>query len=129
MLEEEKKAIEKLNKILDYCKKEELNNYENIIRTILNIVNELKKENKELQEENISLFKDLNDWENLNYQKNERLLEANRQIDLMAEKINEAYCEEGKFWLWFEEKFGIVPKGNYKNRIIQYFEEQSKTNK
>lgn len=117
MLEEEKKAIEKLNKILDYCKKEELNNYENIIRTILNIVNELKKENKELQEENISLFKDLNDWKNLNYQKNERLLEANRQIDLMANYIVDLI------------RYNNPEEIRKVEEIKQYFEEQSKTNK
>lgn len=50
--EEEKKSIEKLNELLNYCKKEKLANYENIIRTVLNYITKLQKENKELKQEN-----------------------------------------------------------------------------
>lgn len=46
---EEKKAIEKLNELLNYCKKEKLANYENIIRTVLNLITKLQKEITRLQ--------------------------------------------------------------------------------
>lgn len=49
---EEKKSIEKLNELLNYCKKEKLANYENIIRTVLNLIEKLQKENQELKQEN-----------------------------------------------------------------------------
>lgn len=52
MSDEEKKSIEKLNELLNYCKKEKLANYENIIRTVLNYITKLQKENEELKQEN-----------------------------------------------------------------------------
>lgn len=50
----------------------------------------------------------------------------NLVIDLMAEKINEAYFEENDFYLWFEKIFGIIPKGNYEEKIKQYFKTKAK---
>lgn len=52
-------------------------------------------------------------------------IQLKKQIDLMAEKINEAYFEENDFYLWFEKIFGIIPKGNYKEEIKQHFEKVS----
>lgn len=48
-------------------------------------------------------------------------IQLKKQIDLMADKINEAYCNENSFYLWFEKTFGS-PDGNYKSKIKQYFE-------
>ena len=51
-----------------------------------------------------------------------RLKQKDKQIDLIAEKINEAYCNETSFYIWFEKAFGIKPDGNYSKEIKQYFE-------
>ena len=44
-----------------------------------------------------------------------------KQIDLMAEKINEGYCNENFFWNWFEKNFG-KREADYTKEIKQYFE-------
>lgn len=50
-------------------------------------------------------------------------------IKLMAEKINQAYFEENDFYTWFEEEFGIIPKGHYEEKIINHFMKLTKKNK
>lgn len=45
----------------------------------------------------------------------------NLVIDLMAEKINEGYCNENFFWCWFEKNFG-KREADYTKEIKQYFE-------
>ena len=39
----------------------------------------------------------------------------------MAKKINEAYCQENSFFIWFEENFGIRNEGDYSKEIKNYF--------
>lgn len=67
------------------------------IETVLNLITKLKKENKE----------------------------KDKQIDLMAKTINNAYFSENDFWSWFEKVFGIKPDGDYKKDIKQYFERKA----
>lgn len=56
----------------------------------------------------------------------EQTIYLNKIIDLMAEKINEAYCNETSFYIWFEKAFGIKPDGNYSKEVKQYFERKVK---
>lgn len=49
------------------------------------------------------------------------LNKKDKQIDLMAKKINEAYCDETSFYNWFEKTFGIRAEGDYSKEIKQYF--------
>jgi plasmid maintenance system antidote protein VapI len=42
-------------------------------------------------------------------------------ITEMAKKINEAYCQENSFFIWFEENFGIRNEGDYSKEIKNYF--------
>ena len=49
--------------------------------------------------------------------------EKDKQMNLMIEKINQAYCQENNFWNWFEESFGIKSDGDYIEEIKQYFNE------
>lgn len=51
----------------------------------------------------------------------EEIEKKDKIIDLMADKINEAYCNETSFWNCFEEIFGIRAEGNYSKEIKQYF--------
>ena len=51
------------------------------------------------------------------------LNKKDKQIDLMAKKINEAYCDETSFSNWFEKTFGIRAEGDYSKEIKQYFAE------
>ena len=41
-------------------------------------------------------------------------------INLMSEKINQAYFDENDFYEWFEKEFGIIPKGHYEEKIINH---------
>lgn len=50
-------------------------------------------------------------------------------IKLMAEKINQAYFDENDFYEWFEKEFGIIPKGHYNEKIINYFMKLTKEDK
>lgn len=59
-------------------------------------------------------------------EKDKEIDKLKKQIDLMAEKINEAYFEENDFYDWFEKTFGIIPKGNYEEKIKQHFETKVK---
>ena len=78
MTEEEKKAIKKLSEILNYCKKEELTNYENIIKIVLNLITKLQKENEVLKR---AFDKQSGDIGNYLVE----LQQKDKQIDLMAE--------------------------------------------
>lgn len=98
--ESEKRAIEKLSELINYCKKEELTNYENIIRTILNLITKLEKKDKE----------------------------KDKQIDLMAKKIYDAYFEQVDFWIWFEEAIEKNSEKDYCELIKQYVKKQVKEN-
>ena len=51
---------------------------------------------------------------------------AERVIDKMAEKINQAYFDEGKMYIWFEKNIipndlGLQNIGIRKQRIKEYF--------
>ena len=50
-------------------------------------------------------------------------------INLMSEKINQAYFDENDFYEWFEKEFGIIPKGHYEEKIINHFMKLTKENK
>lgn len=52
------------------------------------------------------------------------LNKKDKQIDLMAKKINEAYCDETSFYNWFEKTFGIRAEGDYSKEIKQYYEKE-----
>lgn len=127
MLSEEKKAIEKLSELINYCKKEELTNYENIIRTVLNLITKLQKENehwkngfeKELEENRKNTCELL---------KQDLIIrEKDKQIDLMAEyilkgDIEEDICIKNKTNPdWCNEDYT-----NCKTCIKQYFEKLAK---
>lgn len=95
--EEDKKTIERIEDVFYQNKGKGINSFQKItlyedrildIIRLLNKFEELQKENEELTSENISLFNDLEQWKNLNYDKNKRLLIANKQIELMAEFMN-----------------------------------------
>lgn len=54
-------------------------------------------------------------------------------IDKMAEKINQAYFDEGNMWLWFEKeicsknkdgKYDFKDLGTRKTRIKEYFKKE-----
>lgn len=110
-------------------------------------IRELQKENKELKLDNLEKARILEVFDDRKYRKKylkerrkeepnllypdgdeiyKRYYEQKKQIDLMAEKINEAYFEENNFYDWFEKIFGIIPKGNYKDKIKKHFEKTSK---
>lgn len=142
MTKEQEEAIEYVQKQIDYYKEqikfieavdsdyydEEYELYKNRVKqfeTVLNIPKE--------RDEKIEYYKKQKNYDDqfkhelleqircLNLDKDEK----DKQIDLMAEKINEAYFEENDFYLWFEKIFGIIPKGNYKEEIKQHFEKVS----
>lgn len=52
------------------------------------------------------------------------LNKKDKQIDLMAKKINEAYCDETSFYNWLEKTFGIRAEGDYSKEIKQYYEKE-----
>lgn len=66
--------------------------------------------------------KSLKYWINKIVAENKR---QQKQIDLMAKTINNAYFSENDFWSWFEKVFGIKPDGDYKKDIKQYFERKA----
>lgn len=81
------------------------------IKTLAKDLNETIK-NKEKNKEDLDLLNE--GWKI-------REKELLNIIKLMAEKINQAYFEENDFYTWFEEEFGIIPKGHYNEKIINYF--------
>ena len=54
-------------------------------------------------------------------EKDKDIAKKDRIIDEMAEKLNQAYCDENDYWDWFEERFGRIPDGSYAKKIKQYF--------
>ena len=71
--EEEKKSIEKLNELLNYCKKEKLANYENIIRTVLNLITKQQNQIEKLKHSINIILSELP--EDMDYKAIEKLLE------------------------------------------------------
>lgn len=103
--EEEKKAINIIKSIEKqfYENKQETNLscYDDMIiaiRTILKLVNKLEKEDKE----------------------------KDKQIDLMAKKIYDAYFEQVDFWIWFETAIEKNLEKDYCESIKQYVKKQVK---
>lgn len=115
MTEEEQKAIELLKEepgyTLDYYIRE------NAIDIVLNLINKQQKE--------LDLKDKVNKAITYNFEKTVDKLEiAYKVIDLMAEKINDAYFEENDFYLWYEKILGVQKEENYnymKNILKQYF--------
>ncbi len=109
------------------------------ITLVLNLITKLQKENEELRDKKQDLLRKLRNrvkevkklakyslYKKEFSRLNKTIKEKDKQIDLLAEKINEAYFEENDFFDWFEKIFGIRPKGNYKDEIKQYFETKVK---
>lgn len=109
------------------------------ITLVLNLITKLQKENEELRDKKQDLLRKLRNrvkevkklakyslYKKEFSRLNKTIKEKDKQIDLLAEKINEAYFEENDFFDWFEKIFGIRPKGNYKDEIKQYFETKAK---
>ena len=108
-------------------------------KIVLNLITKLQKENEELRDKKQDLLRKLRNrvkevkklakyslYKKEFSRLNKTIKEKDKQIDLMAEKINEAYFEENDFFDWFEKISGIRPKGNYKDEIKQYFETKAK---
>ena len=103
--EEELKSIDELIMLKHFLETEE--KYEGqerevkAIETVLNLVTKLQKENED----------------------------KDKQIDLMAKKLNQAYFDEDKFFKWFEKMMGVQEKMDYGyvvDLIKQYFEKLAK---
>lgn len=99
MLAEKDKVIEKLRR-----------KNKDLLRKLRNRIKEVEKLKR------YSLYK--KEFSNLN----KRIDKKDRIIDEMAEKLNQAYCDENDYWDWFEERFGRIPDGSYAKQIKQYFE-------
>ena len=96
MNEEEKKAIERLEEQLNFWKKQNIKNSD--CEIILNLITKLQKENEE----------------------------KDKQIDLMAKKIYDAYFEQVDFWIWFETAIEKNLEKDYCESIKQYVKKQVK---
>lgn len=118
--------------------------------TVLNLIEKLKKENEELKSDNLEKERLLEIFDNRKYRKRylkerrkeepnllypdgdeiyKRYYELKKQIDLMAKRLNQAYFDEEKFYLWFEKMMGVQEKMDYGylvDVIKQHFNELAK---
>lgn len=128
MSDEEKKSIEKLNELLNYCKKEKLANYENIIRTVLNYITKLQKENEELISDNLEYQRIQDVFDKRTYRKKyleERRKETPNLLYPDADEIYKRYYElkeENKKKsieiICYQEELGnSIPKQVIKDKI------------
>lgn len=150
MLSEEKQAINRLKLLnrelyIDNCNLVNVND----LSTVLNIIAKLQKENKELKSDNLEKARILEMFDDRKYRKKyleerrkeetnllypdgdeiyKRYYEQKKQIDLMAEYINNSNyvdSEECQFQYDFKIK-KCIEKGDCKDCIKQYFESKSK---
>lgn len=126
----EKEAIEIMNHWIEYEKqnKDKINRAEELIEIQETILDIIKRKDKEIECLKIEIEEAWEEWNNLeigSYEEEKRLnLEINKNdkiITEMAKKINEAYCQENSFFIWFEENFGIRNEGDYSKEIKNYF--------
>lgn len=126
----EKEAIEIMNHWIEYEKqnKDKINRAEELIEIQETILDIIKRKDKEIEYLKIEIEEAWEEWNNLeigSYEEEKRLnLEINKNdkiITEMAKKINEAYCQENSFFIWFEENFGIRNEGDYSKEIKNYF--------
>lgn len=141
-LENEYKKLEKEGNILFPLYKQQA-------KIILNLIAKLKKENKELKSDNLEKARILEVFDDRKYRKKyleerrkeetnllypdgdeiyKRYYEQKKQIDLMAEYINNSNyvdSEECQFQYDFKIK-KCIEKGDCKDCIKQYFESKSK---
>ena len=109
---EEKKAINNLKEIIELVEEELKNNNKNT-NAVLDIID----------------LKSLDTVLNLVNKQLSEIKEKDKQINLMAKKLNQAYFEEDKFCVWFEKMMGVQKKMDYGyvvDLIKQYFEKQAK---
>ena len=131
MTNEQREAIEYIQKQIDYFKEqikfieavdcdyyeEEYELYKNRIKQFSTVLSLIKEQQEEIAKyEKIYKEYDCYRWV-------KELNKKDKQIDLMAKKINEAYCDETSFYNWFEKTFGIRAEGDYSKEIKQYFAE------
>ena len=116
LIKEQQEQIEKKDKYIDFYKKglerEIESNRENIM--------ELIKQDKEIKK-----IKDKEVLVKRYFKKCDLIKQKDKQIDLMAKKINQAYFDEDKFCVWFEKMMGVQQKMDYGyvvDLIKQYFE-------
>lgn len=150
MLSEEKQAINRLKLLnrelyIDNCNLVNVND----LSTVLNLIAKLQKENKELKSDNLEKARILEMFDDRKYRKKyleerrkeetnllypdgdeiyKRYYEQKKQIDLMAEYINNSNyvdSEECQFQYDFKIK-KCIEKGDCKDCIKQYFESKSK---
>lgn len=99
MTKEQEEAVERLSLKSITSSSLELNDYPNMIclkKDVIEVLSMLKEKDKDIAKKD-------------------------RIIDEMAEKLNQAYCDENDYWDWFEERFGRIPDGSYAKKIKQYF--------
>lgn len=105
---------------IDYLKESVLI-YKNTIPKISDAIDTVLSLIKEQEEEIAKYEKIYKEYDCYRWVK--KLNKKDKQIDLMAKKINEAYCDETSFYNWFEKTFGIRAEGDYSKEIKQYFAE------
>lgn len=114
MTKEQKEAIEDLKREYEQC-----NYTQSDLIIELDYAKEILSLIKEQQEEIAKYEKIYKEYDCYRWVK--ELNKKDKQIDLMAKKINEAYCDETSFYNWFEKTFGIRAEGDYSKEIKQYF--------
>ena len=123
MTKEQKEAIETMQHWIEYAKqnKDKINKVDELIgiqETVLNLIQEQEKEIEASRQITTEMNNDVK----------KLIIECkkkNKNINLMAKKLNQAYFDEDKFCIWFEKMMGVQQKMDYGyvvDLIKQYFE-------
>lgn len=123
MTKEQKEAIETMQHWIEYTKqnKDKINKVDELIgiqETVLNLIQEQEKEIEASRQITTEMNNDVK----------KLIIECkkkNKNINLMAKKLNQAYFDEDKFCIWFEKMMGVQQKMDYGyvvDLIKQYFE-------
>lgn len=144
MNEEEKKAIRNLENLSEYGLSTTLNQADlDKMKIVLNLITKLQKENEELKSDNLEKSRILEVFDDRKYRKKyleerrkeepnllypdgdeiyKRYYEQKKQIDLLVERIYQAYFNEDDFWNWFGNLIEMSSEKDYLKTIKQYFE-------
>ena len=144
MNEEEKKAIRNLENLSEYGLSTTLNQADlDKMKIVLNLITKLQKENEELKSDNLEKSRILEVFDDKKYRKKyleerrkeepnllypdgdeiyKRYYEQKKQIDLLVERIYQAYFNEDDFWNWFGNLIEMSSEKDYLKTIKQYFE-------
>ena len=144
MLSEEKKAIRNLENLSEYGLSTTLNQADlDKMKIVLNLITKLQKENEELKSDNLEKSRILEVFDDRKYRKKyleerrkeepnllypdgdeiyKRYYEQKKQIDLLVERIYQAYFNEDDFWNWFGNLIEMSSEKDYLKTIKQYFE-------